>query len=246
MTVAFSLMTHEKRLDGAARALEQLGRDCEVVVDHESKGPWHGARRAWERMSRTDAAWCCLLQDDIDLAPGFADELELLIENPDVRNRPLSLCNCLPERAAPGSHWVERLDGVHGPCIAMARVDVIEMLDWVAANVQERFEFMFDDIRVSLWLEAMQRTALWPDPSWVQHRGWEPSLLGTKSSTRAPRTAPSYTGAPLSETDWTLGLTNPTRAGLPNGASRRVRNRVWRIGAELPDDPAFRHAARRT
>jgi hypothetical protein len=241
--VSFCLMTHPRRLDGAARVIEQLDRDCEVVVDHESRGPWYGAKKGWEFLSTAGAPWCCLLQDDIDLAPGFSEQLEHLVQQHQlIGTRPLSLCNCLPERAAPGTHWVERQDGVHGPCIVLRQQDIAPMLEWVALHVQERFEFMFDDIRVSLWLESENRTSLWPDPSWVQHRGWEESLLGTRSTVRAPRTAPSYTGAPLFLTDWSLGLAPgaAVRAGLANGASRRVRNRLWRVGETRPDHERFR------
>lgn len=235
--VAYSIMTHTLRERGRDRVLTQLGRSCEIFTDTQSLGPWAPARMAWQTMSESPAAWCCLLQDDIDLAPGFAEMLESLLRHYGslIDDRPLSLCNTLKERARNGSHWVERRDGVHGPCIVMRKERVPDMLAWVSKHVRDSLPF--DDIRVSLWLESLSLTALWPDPSWVNHRGWEPSIFGTRSSKSQPRTAPSYDGRPLSQTDWSLGLvSDPTLiVGHANGATRRVRTHLWRTNQSVPD-----------
>lgn len=234
--VSYVVMAHHSRLAGAARVLGQLDRTCEVVVDQESRGPWWTAKRAWQ-LTPSDCEWRCLLQDDIDLAPGFSEQLEQLVSNPLLSGRPLALYNGLPDEPLPNKHWIERIDGVQGPCIAMARADVFDMLAWCERNVQETDAMRSADIRPSLWLEAMDRGSLCPSPSWVQHRGWEESLLGSRSSVRAPRTAPTFTGEPLHLVDWTRGLAPYAArvAGLYHGASLRVRNRCWRVGATETD-----------
>lgn len=244
-TVCYSLMADVRRLDGVARVLGQLNRTCEVVVDHEARGPWLGSgKAAWEKMSRSDAEWCCLLQDDIDLAEGFAEQLELLCSSPLLSSRPLALYNGLKDLPYPGTYWIERRDGVQGPVIAMAKDDVKAMLAWVERNVRETL--LSADIRPSLWLESQSRTSLCPWPSWVEHRGWEPSLLGTQSGVRTPRTSPSFTGDPLSVYDWTKGLAPNAafKAGLPFGASGRVRTKLWRVGVVEPDRKATARATR--
>lgn len=234
--VSYALMCDVRRLDGASRVLQQLNRECEIVVDHHALGPWATAKRCWQ-LTPAGCAYRCLLQDDIDLAPGFASELERLVQLPELISRPLALYNGLTAETSSVTHWIERRDGVQGPCIVMARADVFAMLDWVNANVQERPDFRSADIRPSLWLESQGRTSLSPVPSWVQHRGWEPSLLGSHSTKRAPRTSPTFTGEPLGGTYWKLGLKpgDALLAGLPHGAALRVRNRVWRVGATESD-----------
>ncbi len=248
MIVSYGIQTHPARAVGAARVLEQLGRPADVHVDTELRGPWNSARKVWQA-TPASCDWRCLLQDDIDLAPDFAAVLEDLLElcATGIAGRPLALYNGLtrygnattPARDLPRSDhaWIERVDGVQGPVIVLPARSVAPMLEWCEIFVRDSPAMTSSDIRPSLWLEAMGKSALAPVPSWVQHRGHEPSLNGTKSTKSQPRTAPTYLTSSLTFTDWSKGLRGERLAvhGLTDGASRRVRWHLWRSWQTEPD-----------
>ncbi len=235
--VSYAQMTHSRRAIGAKLVRDQLGRSVDVHIDHIGAGPWPPARRAWQA-TPASCAWRVLLQDDVELAPDFADVLEYYLEAyaDRIAGRPLMLYNGLRDQPAAGEHWIERLDGVQGPAIVLAAADVRPMLAWLDVHVRHDSPMTSSDIRPSLWLEAMGRTSLCPSPSWIQHKGWEPSLNGTRSTRSQPRTAPTYEGRSLTLYDWRRGLSRPSaRAGMPLGASTRVRWHLWRTWQDKAD-----------
>lgn len=253
--VTYGIQTHPNRHAGALRVAEQLGRPCVAYMDDDRRGPWHSARKLWEATPKR-SRWRVLLQDDIDLAPDFADTLEALLEQEGgalgrLHGRPLALYNGLTRRFMvptsedepnAGEHWIERRDGLQGPVIVMPTVDVRPMLEWCERFVRDGPAMTSSDIRPSLWLEAMRRTSLCPVPSWVQHRGWEPSLKGVKSTRSQPRTAATWDPTrPLASIDWKLGLERPAVHGDASGASRRVRWHLWRTWQHEPDHVLERH-----
>jgi len=242
--VSYAQMTHVARAAGAQRVREQLGRPIDVHIDRESRGPWSSARAAWEATPGS-CRWRVLLQDDVDLAPDFADALEwLLMEYGSLlAGRPLALYNGLGDQPDAGEHWIERRDGVQGPAIVLGQPDVAPMLEWCERFVRDSPAMTSSDIRPSLWLEAMGRTSLCPSPSWLNHRGYEPSLNGTRSSRSQPRTAPTWDPhRRLASIDWTLGLAPRIRElrGRRLGASERVRWHLWRTWQREPDHELYR------
>ncbi len=243
--VTYGIQSHPARDAGALRVAEQLGRDVAVFSDTENRGPWNSARKLWEATPRR-SSWRVLLQDDVDLATDFADVLEDLLEREGgargrLHGRPLALYNGLTNRYAhedqahAGDQWIERRDGLQGPVIVLQTVDVFPMLEWCERFVRDGPAMTSSDIRPSLWLEAMRRHSLAPVPSWVQHRGHEPSLIGTKATKSQPRTSPTFTPGPIGGIDWTRGLERPAVHGVEYGASRRVRWHLWRTWQHEPD-----------
>ena len=241
--VSYGIQTHPARSEGARRVAEQLGRRADVHVDTEGLGPWNSARKVWEATPGS-CRWRVLLQDDIDLGPAFAYTLEAFLDEHGgamgaLQGRPLALYNGLKDEPAPGEHWLERQDGVQGPVIVLAAADVRPMLAWCHRHVRVDSAATSSDIRPSLWLEALGRTSLCPSPSWVQHRGHEPSLKGVRSTRSQPRTAPTFDPTrSLASIDWSLGLA-PRRDrpvhGQRYGASARVRWHLWRTSQTKPD-----------
>jgi len=235
--VSYCQMTVPERDNGARLVREQLDRRVDVHIDREHAGPWSSARRAWAA-TPPDCAWRVLLQDDIELAPSFAVTIEyfLIRYARQIAQRPIMFYNGLRDEPAAGEHWIERRDGVQGPVIAMPGKSVPHMLEWCDRYIRPDTTVRSSDIRPSLWLESFGMTALCPSPSWVQHKGNEPSVNGTKSTKSQPRTSPSYTGRPLGQYDWRRGLARPGAVvGHPLGASSRVRFDLWRTWHDRPD-----------
>jgi hypothetical protein len=82
-TLSTVVMTHPSRYAGAARVAAGHGTDCTIVTDPQPDAPpstLRTSRAAWAATG-AGATHHLVLQDDIDLLPGFADHVHRAIDD---------------------------------------------------------------------------------------------------------------------------------------------------------------------
>lgn len=175
-----------------------------LIEDTRLEGCWPTYRRALEAAG--DASHHLVLQDDLGLCRDFIRSVQEVI-----RARPNNLialysnADSVFTARERGDSWVEQA-GACGPSVIWPKELIAEFLQWQDIHIDR--SFVFDTVRVSMWLVKTSKKAFTTVPSLTQHLGSESSTLGLNSPTKV---AKWYVGEDRSalEIDWSQGLLSP-------------------------------------
>ena len=108
-----------------------------------------------------------------------------------------------------GESWIEK-SGVSGPAVVWPTGLIGEFLEWQDRHIDR--SFVFDTVRVSMWLIKTSKRAFATVPSLTQHLGCESSTLGLNSPSKV---AAWFIGEDRSalDIDWSLGAFAPVKDG---------------------------------
>jgi hypothetical protein len=179
-----------------------------VVEDNKLEGCWPTYRRALEAAGT--ASHHLVLQDDLGLCRDFIRSVKEVI-----RVRPANLIALYTNASAVfaarerGESWIEK-SGVSGPAVIWPTCLIGEFLEWEDAHIDRNF--LFDTVRVSMWLIKTSRRAFATVPSLTEHLGCVSSTMGLNNPDKV---ATWYIGEDRSalDIDWSLGVTSPVTDG---------------------------------
>jgi len=193
--------------------IEQLRREdpsipLVVIEDTELQGCWPTYRRTLEAAG--DGSHHLVLQDDLGLCRDFIQSVKEVI-----RVRPKNLIALYTNASSVfnarerGEAWVEKL-GVSGPAVIWPNEMIGEFLQWQDTHIDPNF--LFDTVRVSMWLIKTSKRAFATVPSLTQHLGCVSSTLGLNSPSKV---AAWFIGEDRSalDIDWSLGVSSPVKDG---------------------------------
>lgn len=205
----------------AKAMIEQLRREdpgipLAVIEDTRLEGCWPTYRRSLEAAG--NASHHLVLQDDLGLCRDFIRSVKEVI-----RVRPKNLIALYTNASSVfkarerGEAWVEK-SGVSGPAVIWPSELIGEFLRWQDAHIDP--DFLFDTVRVSMWLIKTSKRAFATVPSLTQHLGCESSTMGLNSPTKV---ATWFIGEDQSalDIDWSLGVSSPVKDGS------NVRQEWW-------------------
>ena len=205
--------SREDRRKWAQAMIEQLRSEdpsvpVAVIEDTQLEGCWPTYRRALEAAG--EASHHLILQDDLALCRDFIRSVKEVI-----RVRPNNLLALYTNASAVsrarerGESWVEKL-GVSGPSVIWPRELICEFLQWQDRHIDQ--DFLFDTVRVSMWLIKTSKRAFATVPSLTEHLGCESSTMGLNNPSKV---ATWFIGEDRSalDIDWSLGVSSPVTDG---------------------------------
>ena len=191
--------------------IEQLRREdpdipLALIKDTRLEGCWPTYRRALRAAS--NASHHLVLQDDLGLCGDFIRSVKEVI-----RARPKNLIalytnsRSVLEARARGEAWIEK-DGVTGPAVIWPKELIGEFLRWQDTYINP--DFLYDTVRVSMWLIKTSKRAFATVPSLTEHLGCMSSTLGLNSPSKV---ATWFIGEDRSalDIDWSRGVCSPVK-----------------------------------
>ena len=183
-----------------------------IVQDKEREGCWPTYRRAL--LAAGDTSHHLVLQDDVGLCRDFIASALKAIEARPQNLIALYTNTAAVIRARAKRHaWIEK-EGICGPAMIWPRDSIGEFLDWQEKHIDPTF--VWDTVRVSIWLIKTAKQAFATVPSLTEHLGCGLSTLGLNGRSKV---AAWYIGHHRSglRIDWSRGLTRPERdsANIP-------------------------------
>jgi hypothetical protein len=214
LSVAIQHTPHrEDRRKWAQAIIEQLRNEnpdlpIAVIEDTQNEGCWPTYRRALE--AAVAASHHLVLQDDLGLCRDFIPSVKEVI-----RVKPANLIALYTNATSVftarerGESWIEK-SGVSGPAVIWPTGLIGEFLQWQDAHIDHNF--VFDTVRVSMWLIKTSKRAFATVPSLTEHLGYESSTLGLNSPSKV---AAWFIGEDTSalDIDWSLGASSPVQDG---------------------------------
>ena len=205
----------------AQAMIEQLRKEdpsipLAIIEDTQCEGCWPTYRRTLEAAG--DASHHLVLQDDLGLCKNFINSVKEVI-----RVRPTNLIalytntSVVSEARARGEAWVEKL-GVSGPAVIWPTELISEFLQWQDRHINP--DFLFDTVRVSMWLIKTSKKAFATVPSLTQHLGYDSSTMGLNSPSKVATWFIEEDRSAL-DIDWSRGLHSPVKDGS------NVRQEWW-------------------
>lgn len=182
--------------------IAELTIDWQVISDWKRQGPWPTAKRCWEHGIRQGGTHHMILQDDITVCQDFLLGVHELIraypESPICLYANRKVCETAMEKDA---RWVRIPDGIWGPAVILPQSLISEFLEWESVSIKP--EFKHDDSRLAMWCVETGNKVMCPQPSLVQHKAAQKSLLGQSHPSKVARWYDAK--SPLAR-DWTNGL----------------------------------------
>ena len=209
--------------------LRALGRshEIQIVKDVKRQGVWPTARKAWMGAGMRGETHHLLIQDDALPCRDLIATCELFIDlAPNAPFCLFDMSKATKEAVASGTNWVSRGSlssslGLLMP-VSLARAAI----DWADYCVTPTL--VHDDVRFSMYFQAIGRLVLLPAPSLVEHVGDE-SLVGNPRFLpgRKERKASLFIGADVSglSIDWAASINQPY-VGASHPSSEYVRYRI--------------------
>ena len=202
--LSIAVMAIPERARGVGVLKRGLGSVVKVVWDHEHRGTWWNAERAWRSM-RGGATHHLVLQDDVTVCEDFpATVVAALAHAPYGPVGFYANVKEVEEARERGDSWVSYTWGLWGQAMCLPAPMVGQFLRWQKLNVKP--DYPWDDGRMSLFCEATGIRSHLTVPSLVDHMGDLRSSVGN----RAPmaRRARWYVGhdQTAADVDWSKGL----------------------------------------
>lgn len=177
-----------------------------VIEDTNQEGPWPTYRRALR--AACGASHHLVMQDDLELCKDFIASVTEVI-----RARPAHLVTLYTNSRTVfiarerRETWVEKTS-VAGQALLWPNELIGEFMQWESSHVAA--EFLWDDVRVSMWLIKTSKKAYATVPSLAQHLGRGFSTLGLNGKSKI---AAWYIGANKSALgiDWSQGFRSPQK-----------------------------------
>jgi len=176
--------------------LQKVGASFEIVEDRHQEGVWPTARRAWLTAARRSTN-AVVLQDDIELVPGFYGYLV-----DAINSRPYDVLSLFSMRKAIREAHEKGLSWIYGQSVSSALGLVLPSTDvYPFIKFCDRFikaDYKHDDARLALYLLTKGLYVFYTVPCLVEHTLPEESLVGHPGTIGGrPRTAalflPDYT-----------------------------------------------------
>ena len=212
---------HTDRRNWTRSMIEQLRREdsgipLTVIEDTRLEGCWPTYRRSLEAAG--NVSHHLVLQDDLRLCKDFIRSVKEV-----TRVRPRNLIALYTNASSVfmarerGESWVEK-SGVSGPAIIWPNDLIGEFLQCQDRHINP--DFVFDTVRVSMWLIKTSKKAFATVPSLTQHLGYNSSALGLNSPSKV---AAWFIGEDRSalDIDWSRGVASPVKDGS------NVREEWW-------------------
>ena len=177
-----------------------------VVEDTQHEGCWPTYRRALEAAG--DTSHHLVLQDDLGLCRDFIGAVEEVIRaRPDNLIALYTNAHSVYTARERGESWIEKA-GASGPSVIWPVELIGEFLQWQDMHINPNF--LWDTVRVSMWLIKTSKRAFATVPSLTQHLGWESSILGLNGSHKV---ATWFIGVDQSALgiDWSQGFASPAK-----------------------------------
>lgn len=179
-----------------------------VIEDTLLEGCWPTYRRALEVAGASSHH--LILQDDLLLCRDFIRSV-----NEVIRVWPHNLIALYTNATSVftarerGESWVEKA-GVSGPAVIWPNELIAEFLRWQDAHINP--DFLFDTVRVSMWLIKTSKRAFATVPSLTEHLGCVSSTMGLNNPSKV---ATWFIGEDRSalDIDWSLGVSSPVTDG---------------------------------
>jgi hypothetical protein len=193
--------------------IKNLTIDFQIISDWWKSGPWPTAKRCWEHGVRIDGTHHMILQDDItvcdDFLLGVHEVIRACPDSPISLYANRKICEQAKEQDA---RWVRIPDGIWGPAVIMPTDHIPLFLSWEAQHIKPSFKH--DDSRLAMWCVKTGNSVMCPQPSLVQHKAAQKSLLGQSHPSKVARWFERQT--PLSR-DWKSGAVLDAPNGLSKG-----------------------------
>lgn len=184
LKVAIGVMSHPDREGWVRRLIDQQVADV-VVTDHEGWGENVTGNLTWRLLSKTEAEWAIVLQDDalpiVDFREHASAALRLVPADVGVvsfytgTSRPMRIQAGLQEAIALAdkehASWLYYSYLLWGVAVAIRVVDLPDYLQWS----DKRDDLLYDD-RIGKWSAMRGKRVYYTHPSLVDHRDG-PSLL---------------------------------------------------------------------
>lgn len=210
--VSFTVMAHKKRKDWAEQVAGDIG--CDITWDRINDRHDTGVR-AIEAFD-PDADWHVVVQDDVQLAPDFADGVREALKwvpagvpvsfyhGGNLKTSGHSQAFDLARQS--GVCWLERKGPVWGPAIAYPTDNILALTDYFRGSVVQNY-----DRRVMNFYQSQGILCWYSVPSLVDHKQEEnPSLCGHDD--RGLRVAREFVGPRSAlSVDWS----KPVLKGVP-------------------------------
>lgn len=187
--------------------------DVEVIKDTRRIGVWPMARRAWLSAGRGGVSHHLLLQDDALPCADLVATCELLAGlAPESPICLFDMSKATKDAVAAGTNWVAR-SSLSSSLGLIMPVDLAHnAVRWADQNVIP--SLVHDDVRFSMYFQAIGRLVMLTAPSLVEHVGDE-SLVGNPRFLpgRKERRASLFIGAGVSglSIDWAATVKQPLR-----------------------------------
>lgn len=166
--------------------IANLTIDWQVISDWRGDGPWPTAKRCWRHGIEQLGTHHMILQDDItvcdDFLLGVHEVIRAYPESPICLYANRKICEKAKESDA---RWVRIPDGIWGPAVILPHPLIIPFLEWEHKHIKP--EFKHDDSRLALWCVETGNKVMCPQPSLVQHKAAQKSLLGQSHPSKVAR-----------------------------------------------------------
>ena len=177
MTFSITVMAHLTRIDNlnaVCDVLDKQDASYTKVIDYDTSGIWHTAKRAW-REARPDVTHHLVLQDDIVLCENFVDIVQGILQNADpeyvdVNEVGFSFCDDIWKMRHAykfNKGWVYTQMARHAQALMLPITWIEPFITWADYNV--RPEYYHDDGRLEMWLRENYMVLHHSVPSLVKH-----------------------------------------------------------------------------
>ena len=168
-----------------------------VVTDTEGLGPWNTAKQCW--LSGGTADYILVVQDDVELVPGFCD-----LARAAIVARPQAIISFFYHDskamvAAGGASWIEFPISNWGPALCMPAPMARDCVEWNDQNIQQSQRA--DDLRVLHYATNHGLPISATNPSLVEHRPEFASTVSPRPDNREFMASKLYRGEQI---NWSL------------------------------------------
>jgi hypothetical protein len=198
----------QRWLRAMVRQLKQEDPEVKLTIaeDKGGEGCWTTHQRAL--LAAGSCSHHLVLQDDIGLCRDFIASVKRVIHaRPDDLVALYANSGAVFRARARRESWIEKA-GICGPAMIWPKEYISEFLDWQERHIDQRF--VWDTVRVSMWLIKTSKRAFATVPSLAEHLGCGCSTLGLNGRSKV---ASWFLGGDRSglKIDWAQGLRAPVR-----------------------------------
>lgn len=165
--MSFAVMAHPSREKYFEYIKKHLGADVPMFIDHDNRGIWWNARRAWLAFD-PQAEWHCVCQDDLIFGKHFIEMAWGSVFGDAVFSfymgkRP-RFAAMVEEARVKGTPYLELKNLHHECCFAMRTERIQEMIEFCDALNPD------SDRYINKYINAKKLKVYFPMPSLVDHR----------------------------------------------------------------------------